>query len=106
MEWIRFVFAAICIVFATVMEIIAVFGVFKFKFVMNRMHSAAIGDTLALGLMVLGIIIIKGFSYSSLKIILVLGFLWLASSISSHVIAKMEVTIDDDAVQNECEVQE
>ena len=48
MEWLRFIAAAILILLGLIMELIAVFGVYRFKFVLNRMHSAAIGDTLAL----------------------------------------------------------
>ena len=104
MEWLRFCIIAICLIAAVIIEIIAVFGVFKYKFVLNRMHSAAIGDTLALSLVTIALIVANGFSMFSLKMILVLGFLWLASAISSHVISRMEISIDDDQVQRECEV--
>ena len=106
MEWVRFIFAAICILFSIVMEIISIIGTYRFKFIMNRMHAAAIADTMALGLMAIGLIIIKGFSMFSLKMILVVGFLWLGSSIASHVIMRMELNIDEDRVAIECEVQE
>ena len=103
MEWVRFVFAAICLVFAAVMESIAVFGVYKFKFVMNRMHAAAIGDTLGLMLGALGLIILKGISWFSLKMFIVVIFLWMTSAISSHVIMRMEYSIDEEAVAEETE---
>ena len=104
MEWVRFIVAAVFLIAAAVMEIISVFGIFKFKFVMNRMHAAAIGDTMALLLASVGLIIIKGISWFSIKMIIVVGFLWLASSISSHVIMRMEYTIDEPGVREECEV--
>lgn len=106
MEWIRFFIAALLIISGIVMETIAVFGIFKFKFVLNRMHAAAIGDTLALLLVTLGLVVISGFTWFTLKLFLVLMFLWMASSVSSHVLSRMEVTIDDTAVQKECEVQD
>ena len=96
MDWVRFVAAAICLISAAVVENIAVYGVYKFKFVMNRMHAAAIGDTLGLALGALGLIIIKGFSWFSLKMVIVVIFLWLTSAVSSHVIMRMEYSIDDD----------
>ncbi|MCR5357404.1 MAG: monovalent cation/H(+) antiporter subunit G [Lachnospiraceae bacterium] len=98
MEWVRFVAAVICLLFAAVMEAIAVYGVYKFGFVMNRMHAAAIGDTLALLLGALGLIILKGFSWFSLKMALVVVLLWLTSSISSHVIMRMEHSIDEESI--------
>lgn len=104
-EWIRFIIAAFFITFGIIMEIIAVFGVYKFKFVLNRMHAAAIGDTLAFGLITFGTIIIRGFSMFSLKAVMILLFLWMASSVSSHVLSRMEITIDEDTIREECEVQ-
>jgi multicomponent Na+:H+ antiporter subunit G len=101
MEWVRFIATAICLVFAAVMECIAVFGVYKFKFVMNRMHSAAIGDTLGLLLGALGLMILKGSRWFSYKMALVVLLLWMTSSISSHVIMRMEYSIDGKAVEEE-----
>ncbi len=101
MEWVRFTAAVICLAFAAVMEIIAIYGVYKFGFVMNRMHAAAIGDTLGLMLGSAGLIILKGFSWFSLKMILVVILLWMTSSISSHVIMRMEYSIDEDNIDIE-----
>lgn len=103
MEWVRFIFAVICLVFAAAMEFIAVYGVYKFRFVMNRMHAAAIGDTLGLMLGALGLILLKGFSWFSLKMTVVVIFLWMSSAISSHVIMRMEYNIDEEAVAAETE---
>ena len=69
MEWVRFCFAALLLLSGLVMEIIAVFGVYKFKFVLNRMHSAAIGDTLALLLVLAGLFVMKGFCLFSWKLL-------------------------------------
>ena len=101
MEWVRFIAAAICLIFAAVMECIAVFGVYKFKFVMNRMHSAAMGDTMGLMLGALGLMLLKGSRWFSYKMALVVLFLWMTSTISSHVIMRMEYNIDQKAVEEE-----
>ena len=101
MEWVRFTAAAICLLFAAVMEFIAVYGVYKFDFVMNRMHAAAIGDTMGLLMGALGLIILKGISWFSLKMIIVVAFLWMTSAISSHVIMRMEFSIDEKQVKKE-----
>ena len=104
MEWVRFTAAVICLLFAAAMESIAVFGVYKFKFVMNRMHAAAIGDTLGLLLGALGLILLKGFSWFSLKMVIVVIFLWMTSAVSSHVIMRMEYSIDEEAVAAKTEI--
>ena len=70
-------------------------GVFRFKYVLNRMHAAAIGDTLGIGIVLLGLILIEGISFTSLKIGLVILFLWLASPVSSHLISRLEITVGE-----------
>ena len=101
MEWVRFCVAAICLIAAAFMESVAVYGVYKFKFCMNRMHAAAIGDTLGLLLGALGLMMLKGFSWFSLKMLIVVIFSWMTSSVSSHVIMRMEYSIDEDSVKEE-----
>lgn len=89
MEWIRFIAAAICILTGLFIAVSAAIGVFKFKECLTRMHSAAMGDTLAIGLILTGLIILFGLTFTSLKLLLILAFLWLASPVSSHLIAQM-----------------
>jgi multisubunit Na+/H+ antiporter MnhG subunit len=51
----------------------------------------------------LGLIILKGISWFSLKMFIVVIFLWMTSAISSHVIMRMEYSIDEEAVAEETE---
>lgn len=102
-EWFRFGIAALLIICGLIVEIIAVIGIHRFKYVLNRMHSAALGDTLALGLICIGIIIGCGINFTSFKIILVLLSIMLTSPVSSHLIAKMEIQTNE-KVKEECEV--
>jgi multicomponent Na+:H+ antiporter subunit G len=57
MEMIRFIFAAVFLIGGVLCMCSAVFGMFRFKFVLNRMHTAATGDTLGLMLCMIGLII-------------------------------------------------
>jgi len=76
--------------------LIQMIGVFRFKYVLNRMHAAAMGDTLGIGCCLLGLIVMKGFSPTSFKLLLVIIFLWFSSPVSSHLIARLEVTTDEE----------
>ena len=105
MEWIRFVFVALLFVIAVAMAAIAVFGTYKFKFVLNRMHAAAMCDTFVLMLALLGVCVYYGFSLPTAKAILVIILLWFASPVASHLIARLEVTTNKD-LKNECEMEE
>lgn len=92
LEWIRFLAGIGFLMAGLLAFFIEILGVFKFKYVLNRMHAAAIGDTLGLALSMLGMILLCGFSFTSVKLALVIAFLWFASPVSSHLISKLEVT--------------
>lgn len=95
-EWVRFLVGAALLLSGVAIFLIEMIGVFRFKYVLNRMHAAAMGDTLGIGLCLLGLIVMWGFSFTSLKLFLVIAFLWFSSPVSSHLIAKLEVTTNED----------
>lgn len=95
-EWIRFLAGAVFLLIGMGIFVIEMIGVFRFRYVLNRMHAAAMGDTLGIGSCMLGLIIICGWSFTSLKLLLVILFLWLSSPTSSHLIARLEVTTNED----------
>ena len=73
-----------------------VVGVFRFKYALNRLHAAAILDTVGILLMAMGVIVATGWSLTSLKILVVVAFLWMTSPVSGHLIGRMEITINDE----------
>ena len=73
----------------------ATFGVFRFHYVLNRMHIAAQCDTMGALLCIIGVMILSGFTFTTLKFILVIAFLWAASPLASHLIAKAEYVSQD-----------
>lgn len=101
-DWLRFIVAAILILGGLIVSSVATFGVFKFKFVLNRMHAAAMNDTLAILFVLMGLIVITGINFVSLKLLLVILFLWFASPVSSHLIARLEMVVDK-RLKDECE---
>lgn len=101
LAWIRFIAGAIFMIIGLLLFVIQVFGVFRFKYVLNRMHSAAMGDTLGIASSLIGLILMCGFSFTSLKLFLIVVFLWLASPTSSHLIAQLEVVTNEDHSQYE-----
>lgn len=97
---IRDIFAILFILIGVVLFVLEIYGVFRFSFVLNRMHAAAIGDTLGLTFCMLGLILLSGFSYVTAKFILVIAFLWVSSPASSHLIAKFEVTTNESVTKH------
>ncbi len=94
-EWVRFGFAAVFCTAGVLVILLSVFGVFRFKYVLNRMHVAALGDTLGISLALLGLVIARGFGPESWKLLLVIALFWIASPVSSHLIARLETTTNE-----------
>ena len=89
-EWIRFILAAGCLILGLVFMILSVFGVNRLHHALNRMHAAAMGDTLGILFVILSLMIMRGFSMDSLKLLLVILFFWMASPVSGHMISRLE----------------
>lgn len=97
--YLRFILGAVLISIGIAIFFVEIFGVFRFKYVLNRMHSAAMGDTLGLGCTILGLIILNGINFVSLKLFCVILFLWITSPVASHLMAQMEVETHKDLTQ-------
>ena len=95
-EWIRFLAGAAFLLFGLGIFAIEMIGVFRFRYVLNRMHAAAMGDTLGIGFSLVGLMIMSGWNFTTLKLFLVIVFLWFSSPVSSHLISRLEVTTNED----------
>lgn len=96
LAWIRFILGAILIILGLLIFVVEMIGVFRFKYVLNRMHSAAMGDTLGITAVLVGLILISGWNFTTLKFILIIVYFWFASPTSSHLIANFEIVTDED----------
>ncbi len=105
LKWLQFILGAIFLIMGLFLFAVELFGSYRFNFVLNRMHAAAIGDTSGIGLCMLGLMIFTGFNLTTVKIMLVNIFLWIASPVSSHLIARFEVTTNEH-IGEFCEIEE
>ncbi len=94
-EWIRFIAGTIVLLCGLLIFVIEVYGIFHLKYVLNRMHAAAMGDTLGISISLIGLMIFSGINFTTLKMALIIVFLWCASPVSSHLIARLEVFTND-----------
>lgn len=106
-EYIQFGFSAFFVIIGLFITITGVKGFYKLKFILNRMHAAALIDTLGLFFIVLGLIIANGFvledgsfDITNIKLMIVVIFLWLTSPVSSHIISKL-IYLTDSNTENE-----
>jgi len=94
---IKNIIGSIFLIACAISLLISLLGVFKFKYVMNRMHSAAIIDGAGMLLLIIGLIFFADSIDYVFKLILVLVFQWVGSPIASHIVTRMEIEADKDA---------
>ena len=90
LDWIRFGVTAFFLLAALICFASEVLGLFRFGFVMNRMHAAGVGDTLALFCVIMGLAAASGFRFATLKLLLILMFMWFTSPVSTHFLSQVE----------------
>ena len=79
----------------------AVLGVNRFRFSLNRLHAAGMGDTLGLGLMALAAAVYAGMDALTLKILFIVAFFWLTSPVCGHLIGRLVRETDEERFQAE-----
>ena len=63
-------------------------GMVRLPDVFTRMHAAGMADTMGAGLILVGLCVYSGANLVTLRLILVLAFLWFTSPIATHALAK------------------
>lgn len=96
LDTIRFIASLVLTLAGLFVLVSGVVGIFKFKYSLSRIHAGALFDTAGIVLMLLGVIIGVGFNLTSLKMLIIIGILWLTSPVSSHLIGRLEITINDE----------
>ncbi len=91
-SWVRFILGTACLIFGLFFIVSSVVGNFKFKFALNRMHSAALGDTLGLLGIVVGTCIYHGLNVTTLKLLAIVALVWITSPVASHLLMLMELS--------------
>ncbi|MBQ7156015.1 MAG: monovalent cation/H(+) antiporter subunit G [Synergistaceae bacterium] len=78
---------------------IATVGIFRFSHMLNRIHIAAKCDTMGALLVISGLMVLSGWTVFSLKLGLVIVFLWLCNPAASHLVARAEVKTNPEIEQ-------
>ncbi len=103
LEWIRLIAGGALLISGLTIFLIELYGIFHLKYVLNRMHAAAMGDTLGISFSLVGLMILSGFNFTTLKMALIVVFLWFASPVSSHLLARLEVSTNEN-LNKHCQV--
>lgn len=105
MELFRLIMATIFILAGLFIFGIATLGLFRFRYVLNRVHVAAKCDSLAALLLCVGLMFLSPTPGSILKLLLVIVFIWLSNPVASHLVCKIEVETNEN-ISDECEVED
>lgn len=103
LNWLRFIAGTGLLLLGLGIFMMQIFGVFKFKYVLNRMHAAAMGDTMGITCSLVGLMLLCGLNVTTLKMAMIVIFLWLASPVSSHLISRLEVVTNEN-LEEHCEL--
>ena len=63
-------------------------GMVRLPDVFTRMHAAGMTDTMGAGMIVMGLAVYNGADLVTVRLLLILAFLWFTSPIATHAVAK------------------
>ena len=95
LDWFRFVLTAVLMLAGLFVLLVGVVSQYRFRYVLNRMHAASMGDSLGMLLVLTGLFISQNDGWVILKYLLTALFLWLTSPTGSHLIARLELTTNE-----------
>ena len=103
MQWVRFWISAVLMAGGLMAFVTSMVGIYRFHYILNRIHVAAKCDTMGILLTLLPLMVISGLNFTTLKLLLIIVFMWMSNPVSSHLIAHLEAETNPDIV-DECEV--
>jgi len=88
---IRLVIASLFLALALFVFLTEVIGFFRFKYILDRIHAAGLGDTLGIMSVAIAVAILWGIPNACLKLLLIVGFMMLTGPVLTHLLANIEV---------------
>ncbi len=95
-DMIRIILAVALMGFGLFSICVSAIGLFRFKCVLNRIHAAAITDTIGVLCMMTGLALLCGLTLTTVKLGIIVVFMWMAGPVVTHLIAKMELLTERD----------
>ncbi len=104
LDWIRFGVSAVFTLIGILAFATAALGVGRFKFCLNRLHAAAVADTIGVSSIAFSAIVYIGLDFVSLKVFSVLVLMMFTSPVSTHLLAQLEYAVSDFVTENVTEL--
>lgn len=68
--------------------VVSAIGINRMPDIFTRLHAASVGDTFGAALMLVGMMVVAGFTLVTAKLFLLLLFLWFMGPVATHAIAR------------------
>ena len=94
-EIIRFIVCCVLMLLGLVSEVTAVIGVHRFRYSLNRVHAAGIGDTAGVLFVLMAVMVYFADAVTCLKLFAIIVLLWATCPVSAHMIARLESETTD-----------
>ena len=88
MDTLLVIVSQVCLAIGSLLIFSGGVGVLRFPDFYTRMHAAGITDTLATALILVGLMLIAGWSLILFKLVLIMLFIMITSPTASHALAK------------------
>ena len=105
MELFRVVAGGVFIALGLFIFVVATLGLFRFHYVLNRVHVAAKCDSLAVLLVSVGLMFFADSVWDIVKLLLIVVFVWLSNPVAAHLICKIEAETNE-RIKDHCEVED
>ena len=89
-ETLQVILASLLFILGAFFFLVGVLGLLRMPDVFSRIHTTTKGDTLGVGLILAGLMVLYGFSFTSLRLVVLLALVWLTTPTAAHLIAKAE----------------
>ncbi len=73
---------------------VGVLGLLRLPDVYTRLHATTKCDTLGIGLILFSVILYQGFTGPSIKLAIIIVFIWISNPTAAHAIAKAAYSVD------------
>lgn len=100
---IKLLIVSLLMITGVLIFVISVVGNYRCASILNRLQISGNSDTLGCTLMLGGLILAEESLTLTLKLSIMLLFMWFANPVAGHILAKTEITVNPDVI-DDCEV--
>lgn len=87
------IIASILVLAGSFFCIVGGIGLLRMPDFYTRIHAAAITDTLGAALVIVGLMVAAGISLVSVKLLMIIAFLWITSPAGAHALGKAALKV-------------